>query len=405
MRVLHVITQKPNSTGSGVYMCGLINGFKELGHKQAVIAGISSNDDDNIFDKDIAFYPIKYNTSEIPFEVLGMSDVMPYKSTRYRDLTSEMVSIVKANYKNIIEKAVKEFKPDIIICNHLYLITALVRETVKDIPVYSVCHGTCLRQFKSHGLEREYIASNIRQLDGVFALHDEQAIDIVNTLGINEKKVHVLGSGYSDEIFFKGEELKNDCINITYAGKICKTKGIESFIKSLDKLDYKKELIKVNVVGDSGDRQEYEQILSISNKLDFDVNFTGKVKQNKLADIFRKTHIFVLPSFYEGLPLVVVEALACGSNVVTTDLPGLKKYLGKEINDSKKVEYVELPPMKSIDKPCENHLPMFEEKLKNAINESVESIIKNNTRNKFIDMEHKSWKGLAVRMNKAIVNC
>ena len=61
MRVLHVITQKPNSTGSGVYMCGLINGFKELGHKQAVIAGISSNDDDNIFDKDIAFYPIKYN--------------------------------------------------------------------------------------------------------------------------------------------------------------------------------------------------------------------------------------------------------------------------------------------------------------------------------------------------------
>ena len=97
--------------------------------------------------------------------------------------------------------------------------------------------------------------------------------------------------------------------------------------------------------------------------------------------------------------------MACGSNVVTTDLPGLKKYLGKEINDSKKVEYVELPPMKSIDKPCENHLPMFEEKLKNAINESVESIIKNNTRNKFIDMEHKSWKGLAVRMSKAIFNC
>lgn len=404
MRVLHVITQKPNSTGSGVYMCGVIKGFNSLGHKQAVIAGICSSDDDNIFDEDISFYPVKYNTKKIPFDVLGMSDTMPYNSTRYRDLTTDMVKVIKENYKTIIDKAVKEFKPDIIICNHLYLITALVREIVKDIPVYSVCHGTCLRQFKSHDLEREYILNNIRQLDGIFSLHNEQAIDIINTLGIDINKLHILGSGYSDDIFFRGEDLTNDCINITFAGKICKTKGVESFIKSIGNLNYKKELININIVGDSGNKNEYDEILNISKNLECNINFTGKVNQNRLADIFRKTHIFVLPSFYEGLPLVVVEALACGSNVVTTDLPGLKNYLGKEINDSEKIIYVDLPPMKSIDKPCEEYLHIFEEKLKNSLSESIDSIIKKNTRNKFIDMKSKSWKGLALRMNEEICN-
>lgn len=402
MKILHIITQKPNSTGSGVYMCGAIKGFKDLGHEQAVIAGISFDDCEDIFDKEINFYPIKYNTNKIPFDVVGMSDVMPYKSTRYRDLNNKMIEIIKENYESAIKKALNEFNPDIIICNHLYLITALVREVVKDIPVYCICHGTCLRQFKSHDLEKEYILKNIRSLDGIFALHDEQAKDIAKTFDIEMEKIHILGSGYNEEIFFKGEKLDNDSISITFTGKICKSKGIESFIKSMYKLDYKKEFIEVNIVGDCGNKKDYENIINISKNMDFNVNFIGRVEQRNLADIFRKTHIFVLPSFYEGLPLVVLEALACGSNVVTTNLPGLKDYIGKDINDSRKITYVDLPPMESIDKPCKKYISIFEEKLRNAIESNIECILKNDTRNKFLNMESKSWKGLAHRMNKVI---
>lgn len=403
MKILHVITQKPNSTGSGVYMCGAIEGFKSLGYKQAVIAGISKFDDESIFDENISFYPVKYNSSQIPFDVLGMSDIMPYKSTRYRDLNNEMTSIIKDNYRDIIKNALIEFEPDIIICNHLYMITALVREIAKDIPVYAICHGTCLRQFKSHDLEKEYILKYINQLDGIFALHNEQSSDIVDTFGVDKNKVYTIGSGYSDNIFFRGNNLDNKNINITFAGKLCKSKGIESLIKSLDKLEYKKELIKVNIVGDSGNKKEYESIVKLSDSLNLNTEFLGKVKQSKLAEIFRNTHIFVLPSFYEGLPLVVIEALACGANVVTTNLPGLKQYLGKEINSSKKITYVDLPPIKSIDKPSEKYITNFEENLKDAISNNLESIISENTRNTLIDMESKSWNGLANRINEYII--
>ncbi len=46
---------KPNSTGSGIYLSGMIKGFEKIGHKQAVIAGIDVNDDVNCFPSEVSF--------------------------------------------------------------------------------------------------------------------------------------------------------------------------------------------------------------------------------------------------------------------------------------------------------------------------------------------------------------
>ena len=44
MRILSITAQKPHSTGSGVYLTETVRGFKELGHTQAVIAGVTRED-------------------------------------------------------------------------------------------------------------------------------------------------------------------------------------------------------------------------------------------------------------------------------------------------------------------------------------------------------------------------
>ena len=44
MRILSVTAQKPHSTGSGVYLTGLVNSFSQMGHEQAVIAGVYRED-------------------------------------------------------------------------------------------------------------------------------------------------------------------------------------------------------------------------------------------------------------------------------------------------------------------------------------------------------------------------
>lgn len=399
MNILHIITQKPNSTGSGIYMSGMIKGFDKLGYSQGVIAGIDKEDSINCFDDNIKFYPVIYNTKEIPFDTLGMSDIMPYKSTMYKDMDEFMVKKLKNAFKIRIDKALDEIKPDLVICHHLYLITAFVKEIISDIPVVGISHGTCLKQIKSHNLEHKFIKHNIKNLDMIFALHDEQRKEIIETFDIKENKVFSLGSGYDENIFFNNQ-IKNNIINITFTGKVCKQKGVESLIKSLDEINYPANFINVNIVGDGSDKKEYEEILELSRMSKFNIKFLGKVNQKDLAQIFRDSHIFILPSFFEGLPLVVIEALASGCTVITTNIPGVSKWIGEDINTSGKIKYIDLPKMKGIASPIGSDLPIFEKRLGKSINEMIENIITFNVRNKNLDMSDKTWLGLCNRLNQ-----
>lgn len=397
MKILHIITQKPNSTGSGIYMSGMINGFKNIGYKQGVIAGIDVSDSIDCFNKCINFYPVTYNTEEIPFSVVGMSDIMPYNSTLYKNMNSGMVVKLKNAFKKRIDEAIKGIEPDLIICHHLYLITAFVREVIKDIPIVGVCHGTCLKQFQINNLENTYIKKNICELDMIFSLHNEQKKEIIKTFEISRDKVFSLGSGYDENMFFN-KYIDNKIINITFAGKICKLKGVESLMKSLDYINYKKDIININILGDGSDKKEFEAIKKLSEESKFDIKFLGKVKQSKLAEVFRNTHIFVLPSFSEGLPLVVIEALASGCTVITTDIAGVSEWIGEYINTSGKIKYIKLPKMKKIAEPFEDELPKFEEDLGASINDMIDNILNFNVRNKILDMTGKTWEGLCIRL-------
>ncbi|HGM3507455.1 TPA: glycosyltransferase family 4 protein [Clostridioides difficile] len=404
MKILHIITQKPNSTGSGIYLSGMIKGFEKTGHKQAVIAGIDVNDDVNCFPSDVSFYPVKYNCGELNFPVVGMSDSMPYESTRYKDLNIDMINRLKYQFKVNIDKAMNDFKPELIICHHLYLLTAFVREIVKDIKVMSICHGTCLRQLNTIDLEKEYIVSNIRKLDLIFALHENQKYDIIKTFGVSENKVVVIGSGYNDDIFYnKNYKVKDDKIKIVFAGKICKSKGLIPFIKAISKLKYRKDLIEVNFAGTGSDIESYNEIVKLASKSPFKMNFLGKLEQRELAELFNRSQIFVLPSFYEGLPVVVLEALSCGTDVITTDILGVKEWIGSEINDSGKIEYVPLPFMEKEGILKDEELYVFENNLYNSIDSKIQSLLNKSNKKTSIDMSKKTWDGLAYRMNEVIL--
>ena len=66
MRILSITAQKPHSTGSGVYLTETVRGFKELGHTQAVIAGVTREDSVKL-PEGVGFYPVYYNSPELHF--------------------------------------------------------------------------------------------------------------------------------------------------------------------------------------------------------------------------------------------------------------------------------------------------------------------------------------------------
>lgn len=132
MRILCISAQKPDSTGSGVYLAETVASMAAAGHQVAVIVGIDKDDLPQLA-PGVEFFPVRFRTPELPFPVCGMSDVMPYEATRYRDMTPEMVQAFRTAFGQRIRQAVLDFKPDAIICHHLYLACSTACDVFDDL--------------------------------------------------------------------------------------------------------------------------------------------------------------------------------------------------------------------------------------------------------------------------------
>lgn len=409
MKILNITAQKPYSTGSGIYLSELMKAFGEMGHDQALVCGLSNYEEQAIISQfNAKTYPIVYNSKEIPYEILGMSDEMPYPSTRYQDLKQSDLHHFKNAYLNKISIAVDDFAPDIIICHHLYLLTAITAGYFKHHTVVGICHGTCLRQLKSHDLGNDTIIASLKNLHKIYALHDAQKQEITALFGEDIlNKLEIIGTGYNPDIFKitdsdSGYKKIDNVFNIIYAGKISRKKGLVQLINALSKLNGEeigKGQIVIKLAGGAGSASDKIEIESAARRCPHDVEFLGELNHTELSKVFNSSDLFILPSFYEGLPLVIIEALACGLPVVTTDTPGLKNWIQGNLKKAP-IEYVELPSMTNVDEPVTDELPGFEMRIVDALKKVLSKNQELCNSNFKIDMTEFTWKQLAKKILK-----
>lgn len=421
-RILHIISQKPDKTGSGIYAKEIMEQGHNHGYAQALICGIQFEENFKpSFIEDKNYYPVYFNTKALPFSVVGMSDIMPYDSTRYDEIDDAKLLALKYAFKKVIDKAIKEFKPDVIICHHLWLLTAFIKDLYPNLPMMAISHGSDLRQLELNPRFKPYVIENCRKINKILALNEENKNLITNTFDINEKDIEIIGSGYNKDLFYT-KEYVDKCkytnlnksticnrstqkkkVEIVYAGKISFSKGLSSLISSLNNLSFNKDELNITLIG-GGAGLDTLEIKKQAKSCKYNITFTGAISQEKLANYFRNSDIFVLPSFYEGLPLVIIEALASGLRVVVNDLPGIKSWIGENINNSGVIEYVEMPKMLSIDKPYEYELFEYEKRLSKAIETQVYNAINLNKIDEKIleEIEEMSWDKVFEKLEKVL---
>jgi glycosyltransferase involved in cell wall biosynthesis len=147
----------------------------------------------------------------------------------------------------------------------------------------------------------------------------------------SKKEIEVIPNGVDIEEFKPRQKPQKyqKTVNILSTSRLTARKGVGHLLQAFKELTRKNRNIKLILVGEGGEEAKFRQFTQ-ENNLQEKVLFQGLVSHDKIAKEYNKADVFVLPSFNEGMSNSLLEALASGLAIVSTDTGGAKDLIGKE---------------------------------------------------------------------------
>ncbi len=370
-RVLHVLSQRPSLTGSGVTLDALVSHAAAAGWDQQVVVGVPTDDPCPTVGG-LALervQPLRFGAGELDFPVPGMSDVMPYPSTRFAAMTADQLDRYGEAWRRHVGAVVGLFQPDLIHSHHLWLVSALLKDIAAGLPVVTQCHATGFRQMELCPHLEPGVRRGCARNDRFLVLHRGHAEQLARQLGVSGDRVHVVGAGFREDLFHARGRAPARPPRLMYVGKLSAAKGLPWLLDAFARLIERRPGLELHVAG-SGAGPEADGLRARMAALAPAVVLHGQLPQAALADLMRRCTVCVLPSFYEGLPLVLVEALACGCRLVATALPGVLEQLAPHVGTA--LELVPLPRLAGVDTPEQADLPELVDRLEAALERTID---------------------------------
>ncbi len=168
-----------------------------------------------------------------------------------------------------------------------------------------------------------------QRADVIITISEFSKREIIDLYQVDEKKIEVVYLGFDANKFFVQESNEAslkvlDKYNIAkpyllYVGRLEKKKNIANMIASFALAKEDRHDLKLVLAGSSG--HQFEEIKKIieDNKLEREVIITGYVAQEDLPIIYNQAEIFLFPTLYEGFGLPILEGMASGVPVITSN--------------------------------------------------------------------------------------
>lgn len=202
-RVLHILSQRPGRSGSGVFLAAMVREAGRRGYEQhAIVAGPSNTTAAELPPlRDDQLSTIVFPSDDAPFPVPGNSDVMPYPTTVFSRMTETEVEQYLAVSRRVMERVRDEFRPDVVHAHHLWLMTALARDVFDGIPMIATSHNAELRQMIKAPHLAPRVKPGVKNIDKVCVLTPQSIDDTIQTFNVDEQKIALTGAGYDEDLF------------------------------------------------------------------------------------------------------------------------------------------------------------------------------------------------------------
>jgi len=118
----------------------------------------------------------------------------------------------------------------------------------------------------------------------------------------------------------------NSTTKILFLSRVIKEKGIFELVDAFENINKRIDNLELTIAGDG---EEFNQLKDVvKNKKN--IKLTGFVEGEDKIALLKESDIYILPSYTEGLPIAVLEAMLFGLPVITTRVGGLKKFFKNE---------------------------------------------------------------------------
>ena len=175
---------------------------------------------------------------------------------------------------------------------------------------------------------------SLPQLDKLIFLNPDDPLDLINKYSINIKKTEILvGIGLNLKNYpYQAVPNIHQPIKFLFIGRLLKEKGIHDFVAAAKLVKMKYPETQFTVLGaidpynlGALKQSELDELITLNI-----IHYPGHV--NNVKNWITSSHVFVLPSYREGVPRSTQEAMAIGRPIITTDVPGCRETLQDGVN-------------------------------------------------------------------------
>jgi glycosyltransferase involved in cell wall biosynthesis len=236
-----------------------------------------------------------------------------------------------------LSRIIKRDKIDLVLCSWLYpdgcAVVPIARKF--DIPIVLITQGTDTHHYIHYPLRRKFIIDAIKKSCAVITRSGALA-RLLESAGADAASIYPVHNGVDESIFYpRDRALSRDVLGlsgeekvIVFVGNFLPVKNPEFLLEAFSSIDFDKRVL-LTMIGKGPLKARLEKLSSKLGIADR-VIFTGPLDASDVATWMGAADCLALCSHNEGLPNVVIEALASGLPVVSSNVGGISELLDRE---------------------------------------------------------------------------
>lgn len=191
-------------------------------------------------------------------------------------------------------------------------------------------HGAEFAVFyqKSGWLRKQWISGILERCDCLIALSGQWREDLQKIAPRADVRILYNPTVMKDVSFETGLPHQGNNVKFLFMGRIGKRKGVYDILEAMQQVRLPN--VEIHLYGD-GDVEQVKSLVSQKGLQDA-VKVCGWIDGSRKDSTFREANVLLLPSYNEGLPISVLEAMAYGLPVLATDVGGIAEAVQEGLN-------------------------------------------------------------------------